>query len=691
MVAIIFKATEACNARCLYCDVVHKENQVIRKMRPELLDIFYARVNEFLTERPSENAEILWHGGEPLLLGPEFFALAVKLQRKHCAKTSERISYSIQTNLTLFSGKFAEVFRELGIRSVGTSYDPVPDIRGLGKACNSAGYNRRFIEGVSLLEREGMKWGLIYVVTKRSLAKALDIFHFLTNLNPGGGIMFNPVLLYGRNLEHLRISPAEFADFLGAIFPTWWKHRARFPLVEPFTSLTRNLIEKQSSLFCSDSGACAYSHLNLAPDGRVSQCGRSFDWGLLDYGSILDRSISQILADPQRAELLRRNEVLRAGECQGCRFWSICHGGCPLDGWAEGGSLMHKTGWCSAKRRFIEEYFEPAASPAAAIQTSGKDTSPGHSATRVEARSMTDAARTTPNADAPEGPPWIDPIGGLGDTLMISGVLKQVIEADASRKFNLVLRTKYAPLLKGHPAIGTIGHPPPGSRFIKTNYWEEKDYGERRSYQILARMFGLVPPVPETLFVPWPMQDDADLLRAIPWKRHNILIAPASDSPRKQMPAEKWECLVWRLRGCDVNVAQAGRHSDKYIRGCFSLLGLTSPRQIISLLGRFDVVVTSDNFLMHAAHLRNVAAVVLWGPTDHRIYGYAEQIHVQTSPCCSFPKGCIGRMAGSQYCSACPEGASQCMNQINIDDLHHVVRRVLANEEPHLSEGSVVC
>ena len=149
------------------------------------------------------------------------------------------------------------------------------------------------MEGVALLEDEGFGWGVIYVVTKPSLDNPLELFHFLTNLRPGGSVSFNPVLLYDDKVEHLRITPSEFVDFLGAIFPLWWRHRARYPHVEPFNSLTRNLIYNERSLSCNNSGECAYSHINLAADGRVSQCGRSFDWGLLDYGSIFDHSFSQ--------------------------------------------------------------------------------------------------------------------------------------------------------------------------------------------------------------------------------------------------------------------------------------------------------------------------------------------------------------------------------------------------------------
>jgi len=80
---------------------------------------------------------------------------------------------------------------------------------------------------------------------------------------------------------------------------------------------------------------------------------------LLEYGHLSRHSFAEILADPQRKVLLGRNQILREGECRDCRFWSICHGGCPLDAQAGAGSFLQKSPWCTAKRGFIEKYFEP--------------------------------------------------------------------------------------------------------------------------------------------------------------------------------------------------------------------------------------------------------------------------------------------------------------------------------------------
>jgi len=358
MATMILKATETCNSRCSYCDVVGKKSPRT-SMSHEMLEIVFRRIGEFLAANPGDKMEIIWHGGEPLLLGADYFREAKRLQDLRCAGVADRISHTMQSNLIAFDDSFVEPLRALGVRSIGTSFDAEPGVRGGGRASDTEAYNRKFLKGVVSLERHGFSWGMIYVVTRRSLARPLDVFHQLTNLQLAGSISLNPVLLYGGQDRSLAVTPAELVEFLGAIFPTWWRQRARFPPFEPFRSYAENIVAGRTRFACVDSGACSFQHVNVAPDGAASQCGRASDWNLLPYGNVADRPLAEILRDPQRQELHRRYPVLREGECAGCRFWGLCHGGCPLDSWSAHGTFDHKSEWCEAKRGFIERYFEP--------------------------------------------------------------------------------------------------------------------------------------------------------------------------------------------------------------------------------------------------------------------------------------------------------------------------------------------
>ncbi|MBF0564221.1 MAG: radical SAM protein [Nitrospirae bacterium] len=359
MATIILKPTENCNSNCLYCDVARKKRKV-RTMPPETLGIIFERINEYLTDKQEEDIHIIWHGGEPLLLGPDYFENAYRMQEETCGATKGRICHAIQSNLTVFSEAFVPVFRKLGIDQIGSSFDPVPHVRGRGvEKPDSDTYNRAFMKGDALSKKHGFSSGVIYVVTKKSLQKPLELFHYMANLKIGSGFDFHPVLIDDSRKKDLAITPKQFVEFLGAIFPVWWEHRERYPDVNPFKSYLTLIDERRQSLVCSDSGRCAYSHINIAPDGSLSHCGRSSDWGVLDYGNVEQKSFSEVMLDEQRKALLVRTELLRNSGCGKCRFWTICHGGCPLDSWFTHKDFRHKTNWCHAKRGFLERYFEP--------------------------------------------------------------------------------------------------------------------------------------------------------------------------------------------------------------------------------------------------------------------------------------------------------------------------------------------
>ncbi len=270
---------------------------------------------------------------------------------------------------------------------------------------------------------------------------------------------------------------------------------------------------------------------------------------------------------------------------------------------------------------------------------------------------------------------WINPLGGLGDALMLSGVLKLAHERNPKRRFNLIRRTKYPSILAGHPAIQTAGHPPEGASILGTDYWEEPmGPGPGRAFQILARRIGLEGPVPERLYLPGPREEDPLLHGHIPWGDPTVLIAPASDSPRKVMHLLHWRRLVAELKAMGAVVLQAGRRRDVYIPGAHSLLGLTTPRQLVSVLARCQLVVTSDNFIMHAAHLAGVPAVVLWGPTESEVYGYEGQCHLKAAGNCPDFATCLGPHTGN-YGHPCPHGPEgHCMNHIGDDVILRAVK-----------------
>ncbi len=328
----------------------------------DLLETVFYRINEYLSKHPEEEILIIWHGGEPLLLGIPYFEKAAQFQETYCPESGKRIRHAIQSNLTLLTEDYIPLFRRLRIDTVGSSYDPDPHIRGFGRSRDTQAYNRAFLRSTDLLEKNGINWGIIYVVTKRTLIDPVSTFNILCNLKPDGGFIMNPVIISNEGLMEYAITPEEYADFLGVIFPVWYAHLDRYKKVEPFSSLLSNVTRQGRSLSCEDSGRCAMRHWSIDSTGNVSQCGRSSDLGIMNWGGICEMSIDEMMKDKGLIELEKRSMRLKETDCKGCALFPICHGGCPIDGYVRYGSVSRKTGWCGAKKRFIAKYFEPVTS-----------------------------------------------------------------------------------------------------------------------------------------------------------------------------------------------------------------------------------------------------------------------------------------------------------------------------------------
>ena len=94
---------------------------------------------------------------------------------------------------------------------------------------------------------------------------------------------------------------------------------------------------------------------------------------------------------------------------------------------------------------------------------------------------------------------WIDPQGGFGDLLILSGVMKEVFDRTGTQ-YNMVSYHGRRWLFADHPAIRCYGRPPKNARIEVINYGcKAEDQGGWRPYLVLARMFGLNPPGEERL------------------------------------------------------------------------------------------------------------------------------------------------------------------------------------------------
>lgn len=357
MAVLIFKPLEKCNSNCLYCDTIVKQNNTV--MSYDLLEKTFFRIGEYLTENKDADITLVWHGGEISLLKPEYFERAALFFDKYCGDVRARVSQKMQSNLTLLKPEHIHEFLKLGITSIGTSFDPIPHIRGFGAKRDSDIYNKKFFEGVSLLERFNIKWGIIYTTHRRSLDNPKDILNYLVNLNPYVAPLFNFVRSYGDEKETFSITDEEYGHFLGEIFSICWEKKERYGDVQPFSWYINTIINNRRDLVCDMAGHCANNWMSVGPDGNICHCGVASDYKLFNYGNILDCSIKDALHDPMRVDFSNRQNILKNGNCRECRFWGVCHGGCPVGAVKMNNDFFSPSTSCKSTKIFLSQYFEP--------------------------------------------------------------------------------------------------------------------------------------------------------------------------------------------------------------------------------------------------------------------------------------------------------------------------------------------
>ncbi len=351
----IVKPTAACNGACVYCSAYKEDASRRPRMTLDVLSLLFQRVREYLEEVEHRRVRFLWHGGEPMLMGPAFYREVLRLSREVEADTGVSVHHAMQSNITLVTDRILPVLKELLSNGrLGSSYDPVPGIRLLR---TGSSYEDAWRRGFEKLRAAGIRVGVVYVAHKLSLGRAEEIYHQFKSLGVTG-IRLNPLYAsgLGKHVRHLHISPREWGEFLYEMWEVWNRDGRRFR-VAPLGGWEAALSGRKARLACSYSGHCTVGFTGVDADGTLYSCGRSMDSEYLPFGNLADDPLSALFAGQARRVFLNRQEWLLQGECAGCRWWPVCHGGCPNDSLLAYGDMLRKTYWCDGIRLFLEKAY----------------------------------------------------------------------------------------------------------------------------------------------------------------------------------------------------------------------------------------------------------------------------------------------------------------------------------------------
>lgn len=330
----------SCNLRCKYCYYLEKShlyrNAPARVMSDELLERF---VQEYIQAQTMSQVLFTWHGGEPLMRPLSFYRKAVALQEKYAS--GRQIDNTIQTNGTLLTDEWCEFFKEHNWL-VGISIDGPQEFHDeYRRTASDKPSWQKVMRGIRLLRKHGVEWNAMAVVNDFNAGYPLEFYHFFKEMG-AKYIQFAPVVERmaahsdGRHLATLvdqecpvadfSVSPAQWGDFLCAIFDEWVRHDVGQTYVEIFDCTLANWVGERPGI-CVYAKECGHAGV-MEFNGDVYSCDH-FVFPEYKLGNIRDRTLVEMLYGEQQRQFSSLKHASLPKQCKECEWEFACHGECP--------------------------------------------------------------------------------------------------------------------------------------------------------------------------------------------------------------------------------------------------------------------------------------------------------------------------------------------------------------------------
>jgi len=340
-----------CNLDCEYCFFLSKEMLYPGdrfRMADEMLETY---IVQLLESHRTPDVMVAWQGGEPTMMGLDFFRRSVELVDKH-KKPGQQISYTIQTNGTRLNDDWALFFKENNFL-VGLSVDgtkPLHDVYRVDK--RGLGSFDRVMEGFKILEARDVDVNVLCTIHAKNADHPLEVYRFFRDDMGVKFMQFIPIVervtetllplanlgwsterddrpLYlqeGHHVTDRSVEPEAFGRFLTTIFDEWLQNDVGNVYVQHFDVALANWYGEPSGL-CVFSETCGLA-VALEHNGDLYSCDHYVEPDYL-LGNINDTPMIELVASDKQVEFGQAKRDDLPEFCRSCEVRFACHGGCP--------------------------------------------------------------------------------------------------------------------------------------------------------------------------------------------------------------------------------------------------------------------------------------------------------------------------------------------------------------------------
>lgn len=349
LVAIIMP-NKICNLACKYCYVIEKP--------PERMTIALAQrvISELLRYNvPHEPTKIIWHGGEPLLAGLNFFRIICDWIHQNYPTYDVR--HGIQTNGMLLTQPWIDFFIAEKF-AVGVSLDGPKQLHDVCRLTyDGNGSFDRILQNILRARECGLIVAALCVVTRKTLEYQEELFEFFYSHKLDFG--FHPLTPMNVEMrDELGITPTEFTQVSKRLFDqNLAQPEPRVTNATPTLDYVKSVMLGCASGFCTFVESCAREYIGIDPLGNVFVCDRFVDNPETSFGNIADQPIEEILQSPVRQEFLKHRAAL-IPDCQMCKWIRLCNAGCPHEAYVRTGSIFHPDYYCPTYQQMFQYAYE---------------------------------------------------------------------------------------------------------------------------------------------------------------------------------------------------------------------------------------------------------------------------------------------------------------------------------------------
>jgi len=277
---------------------------------------------EWLKTFRDDAVTFTFHGGEPLLAGPDFYRKALPMIAK--GLSGRNVAFALQTNLWLMTPELAKIFKEYNI-PIGSSLDGP---KGLNDLQRSKGYYDKTMKGYKIARDNGLEVKFISTFTSYSVKYKEDIFNFF--LKNGWTLKLHPALpsLRSDEPEKWALDPEEYGELLVYLLDKYLENMGKIDVMN-IDHLCKCVFTRRGTV-CTFVD-CMGDTFAVGPDGSIYPCYRFVGMPKYVMGNVHDHPSKEDLARSKAWKLMFQYKKFVDKSCKECAHIKYCRGGCPYN------------------------------------------------------------------------------------------------------------------------------------------------------------------------------------------------------------------------------------------------------------------------------------------------------------------------------------------------------------------------